>query len=160
MLSRTTRIILGVIGFVLILVVVAVGGALYLFFSAAREVADQLSDDTTASARPTTANGRVEFAMTYGREVVNLSRFTVLEAQGNQLWQLECRNSRKPPLVVYGELPTDAPRGYVQLFPADGAKPTDIRGTKVRVKIEVRYIIAMGAGHQIYESEFDIAKGP
>ncbi|MDY3554411.1 hypothetical protein R5W24_003533 [Gemmata sp. JC717] len=164
MSPRAKRTLLVAIGLVLLLVVVAFGAVAYFVATTARQVGndlDALNSDTSANFRPKVTAGRVEFEMTYGKDVVNLSVFTVLDAEGKKLWELEGRGTARPPVVVYGERPPGpGVEDYKQVFPEGGVKPTDIRGTSVRVEISVRYIIPLGAGHQTYRGEFDIPNGP
>ena len=160
MSSPAIRTLLGVVGFILLLVVVVVGVGLYLAYSTVQNVANQLTTDTTTTFRPRTSAGRVEFAMTYGKNVMNLAKFTVSDVQGNRLWELECHGADKPAVVVYGELPPGTAREYEQKYPPEGAKPAEIRGSPVRVEVNVRFNSPMGLGHELYRGEFNIPDAP
>ena len=99
MASRAVRIILGVVGSLLVLVVILVGVGLYLAGSFVQKVADEIRTETLTTIRPRTTAEHVEFALTYGKDVTNLANFTVSDSQGNRLWELDCRGSGKPAVI-------------------------------------------------------------
>lgn len=156
MASSIWRGVLIVFVVLLLLVAVAGGVVLYVGFRAVKDVGEALSSDTTAKVQVKASGERLEFHLTYGKSVQNLSGFTVQDAEGNKLWRVEGHGQSKPPVVVYGELPPPPAADFEQKVPAGGAKPPDIRGKKVRLEIDVRFLVAFGAGHQTYREELEI----
>jgi hypothetical protein len=160
MASRTTRRILVVVGVILFLVLAAGGVAIYYVVSGLQRIGEDLSSDTTASFRPKVTAEGVEFEMGYGKNVTNLALFTVLDADGNKLWEIEGHGADKPQTVVYGQLPPGPEKHWTQGFPEGGSRPADIRGKHVKVEVSVRFNVAFGTGHQTYRDEFDIPGEP
>jgi hypothetical protein len=159
MSATVLRRVVGILLVILIAGAVVTGVVLYSVVSAARSIGEGLSSDTTATFRPKVTAENVQFEMTYGKNVVNLSVFTVLDAGGNKIWEIEQHGTFKPTVIVYGELPA-GPERWTQTVPAGGGKPPDIRGKSVRVEVNVRYSVEFGLGHQTYRGEFDIPAAP
>jgi hypothetical protein len=127
--------------------------------AAVRDVGEVLSSETEATIRPRTVDGRVEFEMTYGKDVVRLAAFIVRDADGTELWRVDSvGGDSKPARVVYGALPDDPAGEWRQEFPADGKPPADIRGRLVQVEASCGYRGLMGGGHQSSRAEFDIPR--
>lgn len=131
-------------------------GAGYVFWMGVSEIAEALSTDTDAEVVEKTVNGKVEFDLTYGKDVTGLTEFVVQDPEGRELWKLEGPRSEPVSRVVYGVVPRG--HGWKQKFPQDDQKPKDIRGKRVKVKAKYRYNIAFGPGHQSTQAEFVIQK--
>ncbi|OWK42233.1 hypothetical protein FRUB_04311 [Fimbriiglobus ruber] len=97
-------------------------------------------------------NGQIEFDLVYGRETTGIVRFIISDPDGTPVWELSGGSQNKPPKVVYGQVPV----GWTQVFPAGNVAPPEIRGRRVKVRIDTRYQIPFGPGVEVNEGDVNI----
>jgi hypothetical protein len=134
------------IGVVLTLLVVA-GVAVYVVGCTVAKVGEAFQTDTKVGVRATTANGRVELDLTYGKQATGITTITFTDSDGNKLWEVAGQGSAKPAKVVYGQLPADG--SLKQVYPDDGSPPPDLRGKTVQVRVVNRFQVAFGPGQEV-----------
>ena len=84
-------------------------------------------------------------------------RVTVTEPDGTLLWVLSGPGQGRTPKIVYGVVPADRQFRWAQEWPTDGTPPPDIRGRRVKVRIETRFV-QFGAGTELAEEVIDVPK--
>ncbi len=151
------------LGVVLLLALVVAGVLVYLSWPALASRFGVASgpappSNTRAAFQTKVANGQVEFEMAYGRDVTGIVRVTVTDPDGTLLWVLSGPGQGRTPKVVYGVVPADGQFRWVQEWPVDGRPPPDIRGPRVKVRIDTRFSIPFGPGVEIAEAEIDVPK--
>lgn len=99
-------------------------------------------------------NGQVDFDLVYGRETTGINSFLLSDSTGKRIWELTGGGEAKPAKVVYGQVPA----GWKQVFPVGDENLPDIRGTKVKVRIDTRFHVAFGPGVEVNEGEVDVPK--
>jgi hypothetical protein len=114
--------------------------------------------NTRAAFQTKVTGGQVEFEMVYGRDVTGIVRVTVTDPDGTQLWVLSGPGQGRTPKIVYGVVPADGQFRWAQEWPVDGTPPPDIRGRRVKVRIDTRFSIPFGPGVEISEAEIDVPK--
>jgi hypothetical protein len=116
------------------------------------------SPDSVASTQTGYAthlrNGRVEFDLVYGRDTTGIVRFILTDPAGQPIWELHGDSQTKPPKVVYGQVPT----GWTQVFPDAKGELPDIRGRRVKMRIDTRFQVMFGPGVEVNEGEADVPK--
>lgn len=151
------------LGVALLAALVVAGALLYLSWSAIASRfgtgGGPVAPSGTQSAFQTkVTNGQVEFEITYGRDVTGVVRVTVTEpTDGTLLWVLSGPGQGRTPKIVYGVVPADGQFRWVQEWPTGGVPPPDVRGRRVKVRIETRFV-RFGAGVEIAEAEIDVPK--
>lgn len=103
-------------------------------------------------------DGRVEFDLEYGREVVGVNKFAVSEPGGKPLWVLTGSSGGRLPKIVYGKVPVEPGQKWTQEFPEGCASPVDIRGKTVKVQVDAQRRLAFGLGRESSEGEVVVPK--
>jgi hypothetical protein len=143
------------IGVVLTLAVVA-GLAIYAVGCTIARMGEALQTDTKVGVRATTASGQLELDLTYGNEATGISTITFTDADGTKLWEMAGQGVEKPAKLIYGQVPADG--SLKQVFPEDGALPADVRGKTVHIRVNNRFQVAFGPGHEQTEVTVEVPK--
>jgi hypothetical protein len=146
---------LGILIGVLLTLAAIAGVAVYVVGCTIAKVGEGLTD-TKVGVRATTANGRLQLDLTYGNEVTGISTITFTDEDGNKLWEVAGQGVEKPAKLVYGQLPADG--SLKQVFPEEGAPPADIRGKTVHVRVNNRFQVAFGPGHELTDVTVEVPK--
>jgi hypothetical protein len=145
-------ILFGVVFTLLVVGVVVV----YMVGCAVGKVGESLQTDTKVAVIATTANGKMELDLSYGGKATGITTITVMDAQGDKLWEVSGQGTAKPAKVEYGQLPADG--SLKQVFPEDGKPPADIHGKTVQVRVVNRFQVAFGPGQEITDVTVDVPK--
>jgi RNA polymerase sigma factor (sigma-70 family) len=116
-------------------------------------------EDWGLAVRTRVIDGQVQFDVAYGRNVTGISAFIVEDEQGNPLWSVRASGQNNIKKITYGVVPVD--RNYAgrqQEVPADGTKPEDIRGKKVRIEVDYRDMALFGPGTEVYRDTVEVPK--
>jgi hypothetical protein len=154
--QSTWKLWVGILIGVLVTLAVLAALAIYAVGCAIGKVGQALETDTKVAVRAVTANGQLELDLTYGNEATGISLISFTDAAGDTLWELSGQGSEKPAKVVYGQLPADG--SLKQTFPEDGKPPADIRGQTVVIKVNNRFQVAFGPGHEMTEVTVTVPK--
>jgi hypothetical protein len=144
-----------VIGVLLTLLVVA-GVAVYVVGCTVAKLGEAMQTDTKVGVNATTATGRLELDLTYGKEATGITTITFTDSDGNKLWEVAGQGSAKPAKVVYGQLPADGT--LKQVFPEDGSLPAKSRGKTVQIRVVNRFQVAFGPGQEVTDVTVAVPK--
>ena len=155
--SRSTlRFWLGLLIGVLVVLLTLAGVVVYAVGCTVVKVGQALDTDTKVAVNASTANGQLELDLKYGHEVTGITTITFTDTAGNKLWELTGQGTTKPAKVVYGQVPADG--SLQQTYPEDGKPPPDIRGKTVQVRVNNRFQVALGPGHEITDVTLEVPK--
>ncbi|HJZ92366.1 MAG TPA: hypothetical protein VKE40_15930 [Gemmataceae bacterium] len=158
MQSRTRSRLLIWLGVIVLVLLVAGAAVVYVVGMAVGTLGKALVPETHVAVTPKTSNGQLELELSYGKNVTGLDKVTVLDVEGNKLWEISAPGTGKPGKVVYGQVPTEPDVAWQQNFPEGGKPPADIRGKTVQVKIDQRFLVAIGVGHELTEVTVEMPK--
>src|SRR5262245_51839095 len=156
-MTRQTRAVVWVcVGVGLLTLLASCGVVCYRLWAGFVELRDTLRPESPHFAIRPTADGRVEFHLSYDPAAQGLTTLTVLDSEDNVLWQINGQGVGRTPVVVYGQLPAEPGVRWTQLVPVDGSPPPDVRGRRVKVSVTGTYSGHLGVQPQTVEAAFDV----